>query len=315
ELDEPYTDADEDRLLSFWDTRIEVDPCCDVILGEPLEITIWFRSDGNFSESIALYVDLPRLTTGTLGNMFNDSADINLGELDVSPSTLWRGAWEQGVFDEVSPYENSRLRMVLKPGRILDPKSDEDVFVRISKRNRISAFCGWAEDSVAFRLYTNSSEFEDETVEMSPRFGNGCRSDCYERGVCDYCHEACLCHEGQGNKTVDVVDSGGWTRLDCADYVCPSGKVWAARPQNLEGGGWGSLEAHALAECSGNGRRDTGFVCDRRSASCICSEGFEGDACQRNSCPMECSGHGTCLSMHELGQSTDALPLMNGSNI
>lgn len=60
ELDEPYTDADEDRLKSFWDTRVEVDPCCDVILGEPLEITVWFRTDGNFTESAALYVDLPR---------------------------------------------------------------------------------------------------------------------------------------------------------------------------------------------------------------------------------------------------------------
>ncbi|CAM9862073.1 unnamed protein product [Ectocarpus sp. 13 AM-2016] len=60
ELDEPYTDADEDRLKSFWDTRVEVDPCCDVILGEPLEITVWFRTDGNFTESVALYVDLPR---------------------------------------------------------------------------------------------------------------------------------------------------------------------------------------------------------------------------------------------------------------
>lgn len=37
--------------------------------------------------------------------------------------------------------------------------------------------------------------------------------------------------------------------------VCPAGKSWAGRPENLEGGGWGTLEDHALAECSGNGRR------------------------------------------------------------
>lgn len=59
ELEEPYTDADEDRPKSFWDTRIEVDPCCDVIRGEPLEVTIWFKTDGIFSETDTLYVDLP----------------------------------------------------------------------------------------------------------------------------------------------------------------------------------------------------------------------------------------------------------------
>lgn len=59
EYDEPYTNADEDRLKTFWDTRLEVDPCCNVTLGEPLEITLWFKTDGDFSDSIVLYVDLP----------------------------------------------------------------------------------------------------------------------------------------------------------------------------------------------------------------------------------------------------------------
>ncbi|CAN0335073.1 unnamed protein product, partial [Pylaiella littoralis] len=321
ELEEPYTDADKDRPKSFWDTKVQVDPCCDVIPGEPLEVTIWFRTDGNFSETDTLFVDLPRLTTGTVENMFNDGTDIGLGELEVSPSTLWLGAWEQGVFDEASPFETSRLRMVLRPDRTIDPESEEDVFMRISKRNRISAFCGWAEDWVGFRIYTNSSGFDDLAIETSPRLGDGCRGDCYERGVCDYCHEACLCHEGQGNRTVDVVSSGGWTRLDCAHYVCPSGRSWAARPETLEGGGRGSLESHALEECSGNGRRENVDAhcfwqkCDRTSAACICADGFEGDACQRNSCPSDCSGHGVCLSMHDLGRTNEALPLMDVSNI
>lgn len=43
------------------------------------------------------------------------------------------------------------------------------------------------------------------------------RADCYDRGVCDYCREACSCHEGHGNETADVVDSGGSVRMDCAD--------------------------------------------------------------------------------------------------
>ena len=52
---------------------------------------------------------------------------------------------------------------------------DEDKFVRISKRNGISAFCGWAEDSVDFRIYTDSSDFDNVVVENSPRVGSGCR--------------------------------------------------------------------------------------------------------------------------------------------
>ena len=58
--DEPYTNADKDRLKTFRDTRLEVDPCCNVTLGEPLEITMWFKTDGEFSNSMVLYVDLPR---------------------------------------------------------------------------------------------------------------------------------------------------------------------------------------------------------------------------------------------------------------
>lgn len=42
-------------------------------------------------------------------------------QLHVSPSTLWDGAWKQGVYDEHSPYEDSRLTVVMKSGRNLAP--------------------------------------------------------------------------------------------------------------------------------------------------------------------------------------------------
>lgn len=59
-FDEPYTDADEDRLKNFYNTRLEIEPCCNVALGEPVEVTIWFRTDGPFSKAdITLYIDLP----------------------------------------------------------------------------------------------------------------------------------------------------------------------------------------------------------------------------------------------------------------
>eukprot|EP00904_Undaria_pinnatifida_P005045 jgi/Undpi1/1670/HiC_scaffold_11.g05060.m1 len=93
--------------------------------------------------------------------------------MDVSPSTIWKGAWREGSYNEASPFEDSRLTMVMKPGRFLDPSSDEDLFVRISKRNGISAFCGWGENSLGFRISTNTSD-DEVALETTPQLGNGC---------------------------------------------------------------------------------------------------------------------------------------------
>lgn len=53
--------------------------------------------------------------------------------------------------------------------------------------------------------------------------------------------------------------------------------------------------AHGYMECSNVGE------CDRKTGQCYCYEGFEGTACQRQSCPGEpmCSGRGVCQSAHE----------------
>lgn len=48
--------------------------------------------------------------------------------------------------------------------------------------------------------------------------------------------------------------------------------------------------AHQQAECSARG------MCDRGTGVCTCVEGYTGDACQRTSCPKDCSGHGVCQS-------------------
>ena len=49
-------------------------------------------------------------------------------------------------------------------------------------------------------------------------------------------------------------------------------------------------------ECSNAGH------CDRGLGACQCFEGFEGAACQRASCPNQCSGRGTCLTLYDLGR-------------
>lgn len=58
ESDEPYTTADRDAPTTFYDTRFEITPCCNVT-NEAAEITLWFRTDGNFSETDAIFFDLP----------------------------------------------------------------------------------------------------------------------------------------------------------------------------------------------------------------------------------------------------------------
>jgi len=52
--------------------------------------------------------------------------------------------------------------------------------------------------------------------------------------------------------------------------------------------------AHAYMECSNKG------ICDRKSGECECFEGYDGSACQRASCPEDCSGHGTCETIAEI---------------
>jgi hypothetical protein len=49
-----------------------------------------------------------------------------------------------------------------------------------------------------------------------------------------------------------------------------------------------SQSAHYYMECSNKG------ICDRKAGECECFDGYDGSACQRASCPNECSGHGTC---------------------
>jgi len=52
--------------------------------------------------------------------------------------------------------------------------------------------------------------------------------------------------------------------------------------------------AHFYMECSNKG------LCDRKTGECECFDGYDGGACQRASCPNDCSGHGTCESIAEL---------------
>ena len=59
----------------------------------------------------------------------------------------------------------------------------------------------------------------------------------------------------------------------------------------------GKDEGHFYMECSNQG------LCDRVSGICTCFDGYTGRACQRQQCPgdpLECNGHGVCLSVEQM---------------
>ena len=108
---------------------------------------------------------------------------------------------------------------------------------------------------------------------------------CSLRGVCpgdaDY---VCTCSSAFGG-------------ADCSLMNCPTGKSWFDAPI-------GANTAHTTeTPCSSRG------FCDTSTGVCTCQEGFVGAACDVLDCPtsadtvgmgLECSGHGSCMTMSEL---------------
>lgn len=76
----------------------------------------------------------------------------------------------------------------------------------------------------------------------------------------------------------------GWFGADCSLMSCPTHAAWADVAIANE-------VAHQPAECSARG------LCNRKTGVCACDVGFEGQACERRSCVLNCNGHGTCQSM------------------
>lgn len=115
---------------------------------------------------------------------------------------------------------------------------------------------------------------------------------CNGHGTCVNSTSTCSCFEGYGAAT----DISFYKAPDCSQRTCPSFSSWADLPSATD-------KAHAVMECSNRGR------CDRSTGLCSCMKGFEGSACQRMSCPNDCSGHGQCFSMKQLARLSNALPL------
>lgn len=102
-----------------------------------------------------------------------------------------------------------------------------------------------------------------------------CPNSCSGNGKCDL--GVCTCFDG-------------FTAADCSLRTCPHGPAYADSASATD-------TAHNMAECSNRGK------CDRITGQCICdSPMFEGSACERFSCPNDCSGKGRCISSKALAR-------------
>ena len=161
---------------------------------------------------------------------------------------------------------------------------------------------------------------------------------CSGRGACDLSAGVCVCAKGFGSSdgtgaqgreadcgyayapivscpSVSGVECAGhgtcsgypsftcacdvaWGGAACAQRTCPMGRAWFAYPV-------ADNAAHTIAACSARG------ACDTVRGECACLAGFEGAACERQTCsgfPSQCSGHGQCLDTGALA----ALATVNG---
>lgn len=110
-----------------------------------------------------------------------------------------------------------------------------------------------------------------------------CPNSCSGHGTCNH-FDQCDCYDEVGRDDPSTKHYNMYTGADCSQYTCPRGTSWTQRLT-------ASTNQHLVnIECSDAG------LCNRATGECTCFPGYEGSACQRTSCPNDCSGHGTCRS-------------------
>lgn len=102
---------------------------------------------------------------------------------------------------------------------------------------------------------------------LLPIIVNGaCPNKCSGHGKCQE-DDVCACKQN-------------WFGGDCSQRRCPYTRAWVD--------GNNPNDPHYFAECANKGS------CDRETGMCNCDKGYGGSGCRRQTCPNDCSGHGTC---------------------
>lgn len=108
---------------------------------------------------------------------------------------------------------------------------------------------------------------------------SACDNHCSGHGTCTT-DDVCVCYDNWG---VGLSHDSA----DCSERVCPFELAWVDTPDK-------DGNFHKYMECAGRG------ICQRDTGECACFDGYEGKACQRSTCPNDCSGHGTCEYIEDL---------------
>jgi hypothetical protein len=181
-----------------------------------------------------LTLTMPRFTNrDTLNNI---ETTLRSYDLIFEPSSMFSGAWLEGVWNNnTSPYNSSQLVLIKKSYFPL--LSGQKIKLKIYSENGIKAYCGFpawdakydilsSNPMESFQLISNSTGSLGTSTKVilpHPRMGLGCglHSDCNERGTCDYCTETCSCNPGWGAST-DIIMTGDSISKYCYHRESPS---------------------------------------------------------------------------------------------
>lgn len=119
-----------------------------------------------------------------------------------------------------------------------------------------------------------------------------CPNLCRGNGLCNNPESVCNCFPT-------------YFGADCSRRECATGPAWSARLSGTDSADRPDFE------CSGRG------LCSYSTGTCNCFPGFEGEACERTTCPNGCSNRGVCLTMANLNDlyGIDAEPGETGDGI